>query len=361
MIQVNIFEQIKTVFQIFTSNKNILLISLIAGFTLLILTVINYIKAYKMKKVILISIYLLIFGIFLYFYSNEIFSFIDYLINNIFILFLFPNLAFYTLIIIVINILVMKTLLNIRSSKIIKNINTIFFVIFNIIFYLIIDNVIKNNIVVYETLDIYTNRELLTLIQISIYLFIIYLLIMLISKISNKFIRTINIKEPIAVKENSRRFLKSKKISLKSATTPNTIVINNVNKNINHEQNKIPDLKEINNKNIISNTLRVNNQEINNLKTINFYNEYIEIEPIKKNKVELKNIDNIFRNNSNITRVQNNNSFSGILRDVEKLKENKNDAIQLQKIYKLISLNSKDLTLKDYNILINILKEIKNS
>ncbi len=47
--------------------------------------------------------------------------------------------------------------------------------------------------------------------------------------------------------------------------------------------------------------------------------------------------------------------------EIEKLKYNQSDKSQIKKVYDEIILNSKDLTLDDYNSLIHQLTEIKNN
>lgn len=100
--------------------------------------------------------------------------------NNIFLFLFFPNLAVYVLVLIIINILIVRSTFSKKDSKFTKNINIIFFLLFQVIFYLIIDNVVKNNIDVYEQLSIYTNQDLLILIELSMQLFLLWVILLLI-------------------------------------------------------------------------------------------------------------------------------------------------------------------------------------
>ena len=47
--------------------------------------------------------------------------------------------------------------------------------------------------------------------------------------------------------------------------------------------------------------------------------------------------------------------------DIKELKNNKEDVKQLEKIYNDIKMKQSDLTLNDYNSLINALLEVKNA
>ena len=324
MIQKNILEQLSILFNIFMSNKNAVLVSIIAFASLILFTIFNRFNNKKITKIILISIYVILFGLIIYFYHSQLLSLIDYLIDNIFILLLFPNLAVYTLVIITANILLIKSIFS-NYKSIFKFISMIFFILFNIIFYLIVDNIIKNNILVYEPLNIYTNNNLLVLIQVSMYLFICYLLIILISNISKYIIKPAKVKEVV----------------VKPAVVEQPVV------------EILPTISDI--PEITPNTLVIKDNEINNIRSVNVYNEYIDIEPIKKKKVEitsLSNMDKLFGKSTN--------TLSSIITDINVLKGNVDNQEQIKKIYDNISLNSKDLSLNDYNYLLKTLREIKN-
>ena len=290
MIQNNILEQFKNVYNIFISDKNILIIGIIAVLTLLILEIFSIFNKKKITKILLAFSYLLIFGTLIYFYHNEILTFLDYLMDNIFIFIFFPNLAVYTLTLVIINILMIRTMFY-KSSKIIKTISVLFFVVFNIIFYLIINNVIKNNILVYEPLNVYTNSDLLSMVQISMYIFIIYLIIMLIYKVSTNIIKSIKLpkvveNKDLVVEDNKYNSYidvvpVKKKKSRKTRKNEKTLVKNNSLANI---LNDIEALK--NNKNDQSQIRKIYEQiSLNdNDFTLNDYNSLIKaLKEIKNN------------------------------------------------------------------------------
>ena len=54
-----------------------------------------------------------------------------------------------------------------------------------------------------------------------------------------------------------------------------------------------------------------------------------------------------------------NNNLESILLEIEKLKSNKDDQNKIEDIYYQIKLRQNDLSLNDYNYLINRLLEIK--
>ena len=341
MIQENIFKQLETIYKICINNNHFFLVSIVAIGLLLLLIICNHFSNKKFTKIIAIILYIGIIGTLIYFFHSEILKFIDYLVDNIFILLFFPNLAVYTLILIIINVIVIKSFFG--NNKVIKNINSVFFVLFNILFYLIIDNVIKNKIDVYEQLNVYTNNNLLILIQVSIYLFIIWLVILLIKYISGKITITVPVRETIGDMDLvPTRKISNKELSSIKELTPNTLVLDS------------KEITEINYDN-----------EIKEPKVLD-YNSYIDVVPMKKNKsYNLENMDGLFKTESIKKDMDivfsNKTCLDSIMDDIDKLKYNHSDSNQIKKVYDNITLNSKDLTLNDYNYLINALKEIKNN
>ena len=347
MVQATFLEQLQTLGNILISNPYVFYIALIAIGSILILELSNKFKSKKIVKILCLTVYFVVFGTLLFFFHEQIFTLIDYLINNIFILLFFPNLAFYTLVILVINIILIKSI--IKDKKSIKHMNIVFFVVFNIIFYLIIDNIIKNNINIYEQLSIYTNNELLILIELSMKLFLIWLVLLLIIKITNKL---------------SLSFVHTKQVNLAFEPVVNDKELETI-KTIDNKQEKLEKVLDVNN-----NTLILENKEIPeyvDIKPVNNYNNYIDIEPIKKRKeYTLLNMDNMFieenlLDKSDMDKVFKNNYIEAIMNDIEKLKYNHTDKNQIQKVYDEIILSEKDLTLDDYNVLIHKLSEIKNN
>ena len=267
MIQENIWEQLSTFFKVFTTNSNIITLSIISLASLLILLLANKFKNKKITKIICIMAYLAIFGTLFYFYSSEILKLLDYLMNNIFLFLFFPNLAVYILVLVVINIIIVKSTFSKKDSNLTKVINVVFFVIFNLIFYLIIDNIITNNINVYEQLDVYTNSDLLVLIELNMKLFLIWMLVLLINKISTNLIYYIELKRT-----------SNKKLVLEDVISEE--IINTTPINV------IPEFDEIEPVSITSEVIEEKETSVNNIP--NIYNECIDIIPIKKNTLTIE-------------------------------------------------------------------------
>jgi len=393
MVQVDILEQLSTLFKIFKANSYVSILSISAIVFLIILLLANKFSDKKITKFIYIFVYALIFGTLIYLFHNEILNLLDYLIDNVFLFLFFPNLAVYILVLIIVNIIVIKSTFSKTDGKIIKNTNAIFFVIFNVIFYLIIDNIIKNKINVYEQLSIYTNNDLLILIELSMKLFILWIILLLIIKISSVLILQLSVRRTInpnlvlaednfthelsnlnpvtSYKEYQvNRFEKSKLNEINELAPPNTKLDKIKDKyNIYNDYLDMVPVKKTISRIDDFKIIDINNQTNNNQKEQLIINNSLETNKFipdddtiqsfnNKNEYDYLYFNNI---NSNMDQVFkfNNNYLNNILNDIEVLKYNQEDKNQIKKIYEDIKVRQKDLTLRDYNYLIDMLLDIK--
>ena len=110
---------------------------------------------------------------------------IDSIINRLFIDIYFPSIYVYLFVLIFINVITIGSLLNIRKNGIYKTVNGICFLITNFILALILDILSKNNIDVFKKSSIFSNTDLVILLEISIGIFIIWLLSLTVIYLTN--------------------------------------------------------------------------------------------------------------------------------------------------------------------------------
>ena len=433
MIQTSILDQIILFFNIFMKQTNKYIILGITIGIILLFILANKFKNKKITKVICFIIYVSIFGYLIYMYQGEILNLLDYLMDNLVRLLLFPNLAIYILVLVIVNIFIIKSTFSNKDSNLQKIINIIYFGLFNILFYLIVNNIITNQINVYEQLDIYTNQELLNLIVLNMKIFVIWLFTILIIKFIN------HISSKVEIRKHANNYLnleqvddnyglsKVKKVSKKKIKPYNiyndyidVMPIKKAKKQMFIEKQEvqeikpIPDYLEFNNDLINNNFENIDNDSSvseekvflkplsildNNPLEIKTYEEskedynlnnkiptLDELLPFKDNNkhkyqlslddnsiekdipdINLENYDSIFKENKEISpefdynmhQVFSNNNLESILLEIEKLKYNKDDKNKIEDIYYQIKLRQNDLSLNDYNYLINRLLEIK--
>ena len=432
MIQTSILDQIILFFNIFMKQTNKYIILGITIGIILLFILANKFKNKKITKVICFIIYVSIFGYLIYMYQGEILNLLDYLMDNLVRLLLFPNLAIYIFVLVIVNILIIKSTFSNKDSNFQKIINIIYFGLFNILFYLIVNNIITNQINVYEQLDIYTNQELLNLIVLNMKIFVIWLFTILIIKFIN------HISSKVEIRKHANHYLnleqvddnyglsKVKKVSKKKIKPYNiyndyidVMPIKKAKKQMFIEDQEvqeikpIPDYPEFNNDLINNNFENIDNSSVSEekvfLKPLSILdNNPLEIKTFEENKedynlnnkiptldellpfkdnnkhkyqlslddnsiekdipdINLENYDSIFKENKEISpefdynmhQVFSNNNLESILLEIEKLKSNKDDQNKIEDIYYQIKLRQNDLSLNDYNFLINRLLEIK--
>ena len=257
MIQASILEQITIFYNILISNSALWILVAAAIGLMLLLLIASKFHNKKITKIIYATTYIGIFATLICLFHTEVIELFDYLINNIFLFLFFPNLAVYALVLIIVNIIIVKSTFSEKDNKIIKVFNIIFFVIFNTIFYLIIDNIVKNTVNVYEQLSIYTNNDLLVLIELSMKLFIVWLIILGIIKITRSLVNNLSSKvtnKNLVLEENNNS------LELNNVDTLNQVL------EINPNYEKIPEVEAK-------------------------YNDYVDIVPMKKHKKLEENVE----------------------------------------------------------------------
>ena len=397
MIQASLLEQITTFFNILINTKTLWIIGIMVLGLVLLLTLANKFHNKKITKILYTIAYLGIFGTLIGFFHKEILELFDYLINNIFLFLFFPNLAVYILVLVIVNILIIKSTFSEKDNKGLKIFNIISFIIFNIIFYLIIDNVIENNVNVYEQLSIYTNNDLLILVELSMKLFVVWLLMLGIIKITRSLVGGVYVakstnKNLNLVKNSNELELQNLKVmevipEVKEEKVPEShnkfndyLDIVPMKKQMkmltdNFRISDVPETKieqleeDIQDTALTEVITKVNpfdNIKIeNNQDTLVITNEEEKVEP----KITLSSYDSIFKVHdekleTNIDKsmevvFDDNNYLQNILLDIEDLKNNTQDEEKIKKIYDEVKFRENELTLSDYNYLINQLITIK--
>lgn len=140
-------------------------------------------KNSKTHKIIYITTtVLMLLFVFLSFHEpiGKIFS---YMMNNFFIVVLFPNLAVYLAALIITNIILWISIFSFKSSKQIKVLNVVMYIVMNYLFALILNIVKTQGIDLYNQTAVYGNKNVGALISLSSTLFIVWIIFLIIYKI----------------------------------------------------------------------------------------------------------------------------------------------------------------------------------
>ena len=137
----------------------------------------------KKNKIIFISIAIIsLLSIILSFY-NSLGKLMNYMMNHFFIGIFFPNIAMYFAAIIVTNIILWISLFNYKSSKQIKLLNIIVYMIINYLMFLLLKIIKVGNIDIYSQSSIYENESANAIISLTSTVFIIWIVFLIIYKI----------------------------------------------------------------------------------------------------------------------------------------------------------------------------------
>lgn len=113
-------------------------------------------------------------------YGTVIFDILDSIIDSVFMALYFPSLPIYASIILISNVSLVLVIFKKRKLKTKKIINLINTILLDFLMILVIDIVSKNNINIYEEINLYTDSTLLVLLELSMGIFVSWLLINLV-------------------------------------------------------------------------------------------------------------------------------------------------------------------------------------
>lgn len=185
MIQFSFVEKMSTLFNIVISSP--FFIFLIVFFILLGIVLFDTIKyeKKKIKRAYKIIYFVILLAIIIK-YNSSLLTLFDYLISNIFVIIYYPNFAIYILMIVISNILVLRSVFKKDMSKVLKIVNIVFYSIKMYLMILILDNITVNNIDVYSMSSVYSNNNLTILVELSSAVFFIWIIVLFVIWLVNK-------------------------------------------------------------------------------------------------------------------------------------------------------------------------------
>lgn len=182
MIRTNIFDKLQVLINIVT-NEPFMLIMLILYLFLAVVLLYSSKLSKKKAKMVFISWYIFMITTISLEYKDKLLGLIDYLINNIIYEFVFPNYLVFIIIFVITNIYVINSIISKNSTKIYKVINITMYSLTSFISFILFYLITKNNINVYNELDVYTNKDITSLIELTMIIFIIWTIINIIYKL----------------------------------------------------------------------------------------------------------------------------------------------------------------------------------
>lgn len=241
----NILEKLQYLFA--TISQSFIYTSFIC--TIVLLIILYILKKINRKKLILslITSYLCLFIIEVIFNYNELSKILNSIMLNLFTNIYFPSTYSYLFVLFVVDISFFISILKIKLNNIYRKVNTIVFLIMQFILILIMDIISKNNIDIFSKKSLFTNTNLVIMLELSINVFIIWLLILFVTFIIN------TLTEKALIKEEEHL------LSTKEVLMPETTI--NIEANNNELQEEYISEQLITNKEPTTTNIEINNNE----------------------------------------------------------------------------------------------------
>lgn len=205
MIQMSFSEKLKVLVDV-SSSSGICIASIFLLIFMAALFLTTNRKNAKSSKKLYASIYILLLIVVFIVYHDSLSTMFDYMMNNFFIVFYFPNLAIYLAAIIATNIILLATIFNFREDKILKYLNTTIYCMIHYLLVLILNVVAKNKLDVFDQTSIYKNTDASAIISLTSTIFIVWIIFIIIYKLIRK-----SQKKKQKVRVPVRRVIKYKK------------------------------------------------------------------------------------------------------------------------------------------------------
>ena len=188
MVELSLLDKIKTLLNLVLSSSLFLILLISIGIIILDICYISR-KSKKVKMIYAVISFIIIIGLSIN-YLKELVNIINVINKNLVMLINFPTILEYVTIIFISILVMIISFIFKRFTKIIRGINLGVVIADLFIFFLILDQISKNNVDLSNKIDIYSNQNLMVLFQISLFIFIIWMAFLIIYSIIMKLIKT---------------------------------------------------------------------------------------------------------------------------------------------------------------------------
>lgn len=206
MTKTTILEKLKIIMEISKTSK--IFIAVIIFIILLALVALTTKKENaKRGKIIYALLYTAVIIFIIGKYHSSLGKMFDYMMNNLFIVIHFPNIAVYIAAIIIANIILCISTFNMKTPRLIKTINTVIYGIIHYLLAIVLSIIVTNDLDVFSQISIYSNKEAQAMIELSSGIFMVWIIFLTIYKIIRNYQQRqlqeqeVEVKEKVIVKE----------------------------------------------------------------------------------------------------------------------------------------------------------------
>ncbi len=186
MTKTTILEEFKILFDTSMSSK-MFIAAIIFIILLAIIALTTNEKNAKRSKRIYALVYIVIIISLVIMYHDYLGQMFDYMMNNFFIVFYFPNIAVYMAAILITNIIIWTSIFNMKTPKLLRIINVIAYGIIHYLLALVLNIISKNELDIFSQTSIYGNREAQAIIELSSTIFIVWIIFLIFYKVIRHF------------------------------------------------------------------------------------------------------------------------------------------------------------------------------
>lgn len=299
MIRTNILDKINVLINIVSKEQFMVLMLILYLFLALILLLCNKLTKKSAKRV-LTYWYVFMLTTIAFEYKDKLSGLLDYLVNNIIYELVFPNYLVFIIIFVITNIYIVDSIINKKSTLVYKIINILMYTITTFISFVLFNLITKNNINIYNELDIYINSDIASLIELVMIIFSIWTIINILYKIIYK-----------VYIENKKEDLKYVPVNMDVPVNMEVSVSTPVNMDITpkEEVNYFADLYDptprVINPKVEVELVKVNNDTmdlntmINNITSANSIELLKELDKLNYNSQDYKILANMLKNSYN--------------------------------------------------------------
>ena len=179
MNQLSFFDKIQVLFQLLFSSP--IIIGIFAFSMILMIMLFFYSRLNKkIVKYVFIGLYIVIIGFAIIKYGSYFLTSLDSFVTLFMANIYFPIIPVYIVIMLISFIIMIITLSSRKKSRVVKIINTVFFTLIQMLFAVFIYIVESNDIDLSSNTGLYTNDQTMTLLELGMGLFFIWMVILLV-------------------------------------------------------------------------------------------------------------------------------------------------------------------------------------
>ena len=220
MSKLSLFDKLKILIDV-TSSSGLFIMALLLVVSMGYIFATTNKKNAKSSKIAYLIIYAVIMIITGVMYQSSLGKMFDYMMDNFFVVVLFPYFAIYFAAIIATNIILWVSMFNFKVTKLIKRINVVIYSIIHYLLILIINIITTKKLDVFAQKSVYENKQALGLIELSSTIFILWIIFLIGYKLIRKY-QTRN--EPKNVKVIRKRIIPSNINVVKHPVEVSTVV-----------------------------------------------------------------------------------------------------------------------------------------